>query len=200
MDIESMFSGGKWQLIELLSRKELSPLQLSEILGTSVANVSQQLKLLDLLGLLSTVKVPNREKGKPRTLYSLSNDYVYVISVLKNYAGKHLIKASPIHSAMARIMCIPETELHYPLMKLFWRLEPSFEYIKALYFDKSKATMFVVSENQSKLKLQASYSFRQGFGSFEISIKLLSKFPLELEGQYPIYDPGNLLRQKEGEE
>ena len=194
-----MFSGGKWHLIELLSKKELSPLQISEMLSTSVANVSQQLKLLDLLGLLSSVKVPNREKGKPRTLYSLSNDYVYVISILKNFAHKRLIKASPIHSAMARIMCISETQLHYPLMKLFWLLEPNLGHIEALYFDKSKSTMFVVSD--SKLKLQTSYLFKQDFGKLEISVKLISKAPSGLlDCQYIVYDSTNSLRKMEGEE
>ena len=91
MEIEGLFSSGKWNLIELLAQEELSPLQLSEKIGTSVANVSQQLKLLELVGLVQTRKLPNRERGKPRTLYSIAQDNIMVICALKNFAKKHLL-------------------------------------------------------------------------------------------------------------
>jgi predicted transcriptional regulator len=196
MEIEGLFGGGKWQLVELLSKGQLSPLQISESLGTSVANVSQQLKLFDLLGLLASERVPNREKGKPRTLYSLSHDYIYVISMFQNFAKKALVKASPIQAAMARVLCIPDPSLHYPLLKLFWTLEPQLEQIHSMYFDKVKATLYVVSAGQ--LKLAPAYSFKHGISKIELLVKLVQKAPEKLSShQFIIYDANHILKEVE---
>ncbi len=175
MDTESLLSGSKWNVIELIAKEELSPLQIAEKIGTSVANISQQLKLLELVGVVTSRKIPNREKGKPRTLYTLSADYVYIIVMLRGFAAKRLIKATSIHSAISRIFSIQQQDLHYPLLKLFWTLEPFLEDISAIAYDFASSTAFVVGN--SKIKLKPSYSFTHKNQSFTIKAKLVSKLP-----------------------
>ncbi len=91
MDIETLFTSSKWEIIEKLAEKSYSPLELSKILNTTMANISQQLRLLEALNLVKKQKVSNRDKGKPRALYSLSGDYVYIISFMQGSAQKKLI-------------------------------------------------------------------------------------------------------------
>ena len=92
MDIETLFTSTKWEIIELLSNKSYSPLELSKKLSTTMANISQQLRLLEALNLVKKQKVPNRDRGKPRTLYSLSGDYAYIIVFCQGSAQKKLIQ------------------------------------------------------------------------------------------------------------
>ncbi|RLE42640.1 hypothetical protein DRJ48_03090 [Candidatus Woesearchaeota archaeon] len=197
MELEGMFSSSKWSIIQLLAEQELSPLQISEILNTSVANVSQQLRLLELLGIVSARKIPNREKGKPRTLYALSNDYVYVISALKNFAKKNLIKATPMHSAVARILCIKDSQLHYPLMKLFWMVEPQLANIQAMFYDSNTSTFHIIGSSL-KLKLQNSYTFVYDGTKHTINVRLEPELRLERlkQGMYLVYDPKHMLKEE----
>jgi hypothetical protein len=45
MEIEPLISGSKWSMIALLSEKSQSPTELAAKTGTSLANISQQLRL-----------------------------------------------------------------------------------------------------------------------------------------------------------
>ena len=92
MDFETLFTSTKWEILDQLSKKSYSPLELSKILNTSMANISQQLRLLEALNLVKKEKVSNRDKGKPRTLYSLSADYAYIIVFANGIAEKKLVK------------------------------------------------------------------------------------------------------------
>lgn len=193
MEIEALFSSSKWEILQLLAKQPASPLQLSELLNTSVANVSQQLRLLEVLGLVSSSRVANREKGKPRAIYTLAGDFVYTICLGSRYAGKQLIKATPIHSVIGRILCISDTGWHYPLLRAFWSLEPDLKQIQALVFEPSAGTLYVVSQKSQVLKLPSSYSFP---GQKSISVKAVAQFK-QPQGEFSvIYDPENTIEVK----
>ena len=102
MDIETLFTSTKWEIIEALSVKSHSPLELSKKLNTTMANISQQLRLLEALDLVKKKKVSNRDKGKPRTLYSLSADYAYIILFAQGVAQKKLIQLAPSTKTIVR--------------------------------------------------------------------------------------------------
>ena len=75
MELEPMFTEQKWNILKCLSEEKYSPLQLAEKLDTTMANISQQLRLLEAANLVKKKKIKNRDKGKPRTLFSLTDDY-----------------------------------------------------------------------------------------------------------------------------
>ena len=54
MEIESLFSSTRWEILELLSKEKLSPIELSLKINTTSANISQQLRLLELAGLVKS--------------------------------------------------------------------------------------------------------------------------------------------------
>jgi len=92
MEVETLLTGSKWEIIELLAKEKLSPIELAKKLNTTVANISGQLRLLQTAGLVKKEKTGSAGAGKPRTLFSLSDDYGFITVFSKDFAKKKLLK------------------------------------------------------------------------------------------------------------
>ena len=92
VEFEQLITDVKWRIITLLSTRRLSPLQLAEVTKTSIANISQQLRLLEAAGLVRKEKVSNRERGKPRTRYFISRDILYVVVLSRALQEKGMVE------------------------------------------------------------------------------------------------------------
>ena len=92
MEIETLFTEQRWNILNELSHAKYSPLQLAEKSKTTMANISQQLRLLEASELVVKEKIPNRDKGKPRALFSLADEFAYLISVTRGFAHKKLLR------------------------------------------------------------------------------------------------------------
>ena len=123
MEIATLFTEQKWNILKLLSMNGLSPLQLAEKSNTSIANISQQLRLLEAADLVKKEKIKNRDKGKPRSLFTLSEDYAFVASAMDGFADKKLLVATDYHNALIRILFLDNSNLQYYLSKLYWKIE-----------------------------------------------------------------------------
>ena len=126
MDTETLFTEQKWNILKLLTKDKFSPLQLAQKSNTTIANISQQLRLLEMGNLVQKEKIPNREKGKPRALFSLTGDYAYLILVMKGFGQKRLLKLGDHHKLMIKIWFLDDSSIHYYLEKFYWKIE---EYI-----------------------------------------------------------------------
>ena len=94
MDIATLLTGTKWEIIELLSKKSLSPSHLADKLNTTIANISQQLRLLETAGLVKKQKSGTAKPGKPRVLFSIADDYCLIMLFSKGFAKKKLIRVT----------------------------------------------------------------------------------------------------------
>lgn len=94
MDIETLLTGTKWDIIELLAKKAISPSYLAEKLKTTIANISQQIRLLETAGLVKKERSGQGKPGKPRVLFSLSDDYCMIMLFTKGFAKKKLVRVS----------------------------------------------------------------------------------------------------------
>src|SRR3989338_3360904 len=94
MKMKSMLKEQKWNILRELSSEKASPLQLAEKLNTTMANISQQLRLLEATNLVKKEKIRNRDRGKPRTLFSLNDDCAYIALAARGFAGKMLLKTT----------------------------------------------------------------------------------------------------------
>ncbi len=92
MDLETLLIGTKWEIIELLARKSLSPLEIAKQLNTTIANISQQIRLLQTADLVKKKKTGAGKPGKPRVLFSLSDDFGFVTVFSKGFAKKKLVR------------------------------------------------------------------------------------------------------------
>ncbi len=143
-----MFTEQRWNILEQLSHAKQSPLQLSLKLNTTMANVSQQLRLLEASNLVSKEKVKNRDKGKPRSLFSLSHDHAYLVSTMQQFAEKKLLKIDSHRKVVMRIWFLTDGTLHYPLEKLFWQIEPQLADISFIAFDETSKELVIASDKK----------------------------------------------------
>lgn len=118
-----MFAEQKWNIIKSLSEGKFSPLQLSQRSKTTIANISQQLRLLEAAKLVKKEKVPNRDKGKPRSLFSLSSEFAYLVSAMNHFADRRLLRLENYHKPILRILFLDNEKLHYYLLKFYWKIE-----------------------------------------------------------------------------
>jgi len=132
MDFETLFTASKWELLEQLAEQPLSPLQLTERSSTTLANVSQQLRLLEMAGLVKSERIPNRDKGQPRVLYSLAGDQGYLIATTTEFVGKRRLQLDARNKVILRIWFYEDENLRYLLEKAFWRIEHLLPKISAL--------------------------------------------------------------------
>ena len=156
MDIETLFTEQKWNILNLLSQENLSPLQISLKSNTTMANISQQLRLLEASSLVAKTKMPNRDKGKPRTVFHLTKDIGYLINIRNGFAGKKLFDLDQHHKSIMSIWFINDINLHYYLEKWLWKIESYLPSISAILFKQSavsdqKINILIIS-NKPELK------------------------------------------------
>lgn len=87
----TLFSNSKWKIIQILSAKPSSPLQIAKRLGTSIANVSQQLRILEAYKLVRKERTSNTGAGKPRTIYRLTRPQAFIAMSSPSQTSKSLI-------------------------------------------------------------------------------------------------------------
>lgn len=149
MDQETLYTAAKWDILKLLEAEQLSPIEITKRIGGSMANVSQQLRLLEMAGLVKSERVSNRDKGQPRILYSLAQDSCYVISTANSFVEKKRIPSTPTHQAMLKIWFLENQDVRTFAEKAFWKIEEHLPYMQALYLDPNCASpinLYVVAE------------------------------------------------------
>ena len=178
MEIENLFTDQKWAILSALSKGKWSPLQLAEKSKTTMANISQQLRLLEFSNLVKKEKIPNRDKGKPRTLFSLSYDYVYIISLMDGFAEKKLIKVDKFHSIVLRTLFLNNQDLHYYIIKFLLEIEEHLNNIDVMTIRQSEdtITMIIASKNPKDIekKLKDATIKRANSKSISFKIKVVS--------------------------
>lgn len=153
MELASLFTDQRWNILKFLSNEALSPLQLAKMTNTTIANVSQQLRLLEAANLVSKIKVPNRDKGKPRSLFSLTDDYAYVVSLMSKFTEKKLIKLNQNQKRLLRILSIDDVHQRERVERLYYTLHNHIDKIKAVGIDiSSAASVIVITSDRDVLK------------------------------------------------
>lgn len=149
MDQESLYTATKWDILKLLEKERLSPLEMSKRTGGSLANVSQQLRLLEMAGLVNSERVPNRDKGQPRVLYGIADDSCYVISTSTDFVEKRRLAVSASNRIVLQIWFLQNPELRTFVEKAYWKVEEYLPDMKALLVDTTSASpvsLYVVAD------------------------------------------------------
>lgn len=120
MEIEVFFSSSKWQILSELSKGPKSPLELANIFKTSVANISQQVRLMEAAGVVGKTKVSNFEKGKPRMQYYIKEEILYILRLGKNFASKQTLKKDPLTTYILNTISIIGKKDQFFLLKFFF--------------------------------------------------------------------------------
>ena len=174
MELETMFTEQKWNILKSLSEGKFSPLQLAQGSNTTIANISQQLRLLEAAELVKKEKIQNREKGKPRTLFSLSHDYAYLVSTMKDFAKKRLLELSDYHKIILRILFLKNTELHYYLLKFYWKIEDYLDQIQMIIVvpNKDEIEVAIIADKAKEIEKKINSVVIKKPNNKSISIKI----------------------------
>lgn len=99
MEFEELFTGSRWAMLKELASKQMSETELASRLGTSLANISQQIRLLEAYGIVSKEKqVLEKKPGKPRKAYSLQKSFATISLVTENNVKKLAREITPIET------------------------------------------------------------------------------------------------------
>ncbi|MFH1174196.1 MAG: helix-turn-helix domain-containing protein [archaeon] len=158
MEQETLFTSSKWDILQSLGSGEKSPIELAKSSKTSVANISQQLRLLELAGFVSSRRISNRDKDKPRILYNLKGNNSFFIISSPGFVSKKFFNLTPRQKAIARIWFLEEQALCNMIEKAFWQLEPQLKNITQLLFDTDKPTLYIVTPPAHQALLKKQYS------------------------------------------
>lgn len=202
MGLEPLFSDAKWAVLKALSVRNMSPLELANLLNTTISNVSQQLRLLELAGLVSKVRVPNRDKGKPRMVYSLKGDCSYIISLGSDFAEKKLLSMTDYHKVVSKIWHMGKLEDHYYVEKLYWKLEDGNNINAfAVKLNGVSNEALVVLDGKPKQKVSLIKVGNHGgpVKTFKCSFFIKGEMGGKvMDGYHVIYDPQRLFGDKRG--
>ena len=155
MEHETLFTASKWDILKQLENQERSPIELAKVCNTSVANISQQLRLLEMAGLVTSRRISNRDKDKPRILYSLAGNLSYMIATSGNFVDKKIMPLTDYNTIIMKIWFFEKTEYHYSLEKAFWKIEENLPKLTFLAFNKenlSPITFYYKTNSKIDLK------------------------------------------------
>ena len=154
MEQETLYTSSKWDILKALALGSKSPIDLAKEANTSLANVSQQLRLLELAGIVKSERIPNRDKGQPRILYSLSGNNSYLVITSPVFVDKKSILLQQYQLEIMKIWFCEDISLHYYMEKYYWDNEEKFSNLKILAFDytDSQNIKIMVNEDPAEKK------------------------------------------------
>lgn len=149
MELDYLFSDTKWKILTELSKESKSPMELSTIFNTSIANMSQQLRFLEAVGVISKTKIKSSKKGKPRTKYFITNELIYLVRLNKDTAIKQQIKPDNFNTFTINVISNIQKKDQFYLMKFFWNNVEILSNASIGLFKNSieKMELFIISEN-----------------------------------------------------
>jgi hypothetical protein len=204
MEQETLFTASKWDILKILSSGGKSPLQLAKLSNTSVANISQQLRLLEMAGLVQCTRISNRDKGQPRLIYTLVGNQSFLIASSKDFVEKKFLNLTEYNKIILKIWFLDKPQLHYFLEKTFWSIEPFMHNIDALGLDidalKTDELQVVVFSKDSDLKKELKrLQIKNSDGlskSVTFDVKQAGKQQSSSK-YYVLYDPSNIITKSE---
>lgn len=196
MDYDTFFSSQRWTILEIIARAPRSPVEISQILGTSVSYVSQQLKLLEAAGLVAKERTGSAEKGKPRMLYSISREIAHVSLLTRGQPAKKHFILDDHHKIILNIWML-DSSFHKDIERLYWHLEAEISEIEGIFLDvaSSRKELFILSSSKN-VKARAE-NFIKNLGTFKVTFatpEIIQKKPAV--NLHAIHDPHFLLLDK----
>ena len=198
MEQETLFTSSKWDILKCLEAGKKSPLDLANETHTSVANISQQLRLLELAGFVKSERISNRDKGLPRILYSVSDNHSYIVASTPGFVDKKFLTLQEYQKCTLRIWFLDNANLQRYLERFFWTIEKHLEKIDVIATDAKDFSSVKVGlvTNNADLKKLKDLVIEGPFGPVKFSLNFVKDQDVKksLSNYYIIHDPKNLVR------
>jgi len=203
MEQETLFTSSKWDILKCLEAGKKSPIDLAKETNTSVANISQQLRLLELAGFVKSERISNRDKGLPRILYSIADNNSYIVASTPGFVDKKFLKLQDYQKCCLKIWFLDNVVLQRYMERFFWTIEKYLDKIDVIAFDSKdfgsvKVCILTSSADLKKLK-DVSIDGQSGPVKFSISFIKDQDLKKSVQNHYVIHDPKNLVKGIAGE-
>ncbi|NCN86655.1 winged helix-turn-helix transcriptional regulator [archaeon] len=186
MNFDSFLGEKRWEILQIIARRPSSPIEIAEGLFTTVSYVSQQLKLLEALGIVYKTKTGSAEKGKPRNLYALTNELSYLTILTKDFSEKKLIYLTEYHKGVLAIWMVENSSLHDSLHRVYLELQNYQKEIDSIFLDKNSGKMIIFSSSKT-LKSKVDTFIKTLENKVDYSIYLPSDISKEIsENHIPL--------------
>lgn len=188
MEQETLYTSSKWDILKALELGSKSPIDLAKEANTSLANVSQQLRLLELAGIVKSERIPNRDKGQPRIMYSLSGNNSYLLVTSPEFVGKKSILLQRHQLDIVKIWFCEDSSLHYYMEKFYWENEEKFAKQKIFAFDytDSQNIKVLLGEDPAEKKTQKDSKISGPQGEKRFIIVVVKSLANLKDGKYII--------------
>lgn len=190
MELDSFLASPRWDILQIISKCPSSPTEIAEKLNTTISFVSQQLKLLEAAGIVKKRRTGTIERGKPRTLFSLSKEFVYIIPLSGSLDEKKVLEIDRDILVTLRVWSLSDKKIHSPLLKIYWSLHPVIDEIISLKLDLRSLVpkLFIVIEDSPSQKLlsimkRIESEIKIEIVKFKVALKTLSEIPSLYESE-----------------
>lgn len=133
MDVDLLTAKAKWAVLERLAKKESSPLEIAKQLNTSVANVSTQLRYLEIANVVKKRRITNAAAGMPRILYSINRPLCIVMAASNDFSMRKVVELDAEKEIMLRIWQLPKPT-HAPLVRFYLQFQQLFDENHDVYY------------------------------------------------------------------
>jgi hypothetical protein len=157
-----IFSNSKWNIIKEIAEKPSTPTDLAEKTKTSLSNITQQIKLLEAYDIVKGQRSSEKNPGKPKTVYSLSGEFMYGIMLRNGKAERKYFKIDRNNSLLLHLMFTAGLEDVYIIMKFAIMNDEILKKCKAIGFIKStkdSVELFLVTDSIDEIRAKFSNLF-----------------------------------------
>ena len=198
MELDSFLASPRWEILSLISERPSSPIELAEKTKTTVSFVSQQLKLLEAAQIVTKTKTGAFEKGKPRNLFSISKDFLYLTILTNGFSEKKTLALDYYKRAILQSWLIDNKSLQDFLQELIYIIKKELSDIQSILLDTSKLSPQIIFFCEDKKAKQVVENFFKK-SEEKVSYKFYSLSDLQdviLEGLSPIHQLDVFLKKK----
>jgi predicted transcriptional regulator len=152
MDVDLLTAKAKWAVLEKIAKSEVSPLEVAKELNTSAANISTQLRYLELADIVKKRRVSNAQAGKPRMLYSLKKNVMLIMAASNNLHMRQLVEMDSQKETILRIWQLPKS-VQNPITRLFYQESQIFTNETSVYYldhTNSEIQIYIQSQSQKQ--------------------------------------------------
>jgi predicted transcriptional regulator len=196
MEIDSFLTLPRWRILEILSAQPSSPIEISAKINTSTAYVSQQLKLLEAANIVKKHKTGASDKGKPRVVFSIAKDIVYLTILSNNFSTKKIVNIDEKNKIILRIWLVDDPYLRHSLEKAYWLVEKNLNEIKGIYLDQTgKKPNLIIQTDSEKLKSRLISVSKELGESLDVSISKVSDHQKSSENFIVLYESNSSMNE-----
>jgi DNA-binding HxlR family transcriptional regulator len=157
-----IFLSNKWNILKEIAKEPQSPSDLALKTGTSLSNITQQLKLLEAYKIVKKEKSDEKNTGKPRTIYYLNGDVAYSIVLKEGKAERKAFEITENNQMFFNILFSMNPDDLMYILKFSFKYEEVLKKCKSIGFLKStrdSIELFLITDHLDEIRSKFSNIF-----------------------------------------